>query len=195
MTIIEDGTTGCSNARVDVTNRLHTRAITLEEERSATVQGKGYVLTTSVINLTSASESLIFYIKNTETTDLQLSAVLIQAEAATGTSAAPFTKTAYINPTGGTIVSNAVPINSIVNRRIANSRVLIADIFEGVEGDTIVATGDTIAVLQKDNTFDLRPLQLILPPGIALAQSITPATGNTSMNVLFELTVYVRDGL
>ena len=57
-------------ARVTVKNRLSTEAVTKTEQQQAGTDGDGYLVSSPIVNLTSANQSAIIYLKNNELRDL-----------------------------------------------------------------------------------------------------------------------------
>jgi hypothetical protein len=86
------------------------------------------------------------------------------------------------NPTTGTIIDNAVVMPSIQNRDFSSSEILSADLYKGVEGDTIT-DGSVFGATSRSNfdvpiTFDAA--NIILRKGNSISVCITPPSGNTS---------------
>jgi hypothetical protein len=176
-TVLIDGAGKGYSAKVDEEQRLHTHAFTVSTALAAALSGDAFNVGSSLITLTSANESGCLYIKNNEPEDIILSVQFINLGTSTnGTGESHFTF--YLNPTGGTLISNAVA-GDVFNRRIGSNNTLSADVYKGVEGDTI--TGGNIIKAPTTGLFSSVPY--VIAKGATFAISITPPTGNTSMEV------------
>jgi hypothetical protein len=189
-TIISDGTGKGYRARVDVNNRIHALSVSSDVQGQSALEGNTYNVNSGTINLTSSSESAVLYFENTGEVDLHISSVGYLLGNSTGGSG-DLEVRVLRNPTGGTIVSNAVDVDVNVNRNFGSSNELAALAYKGTEGDTI--TGGTEAyytLLPKDaTTYLISTGTLVLPRGKSIGIAITPQAGNTSMNAQFFLSV------
>lgn len=181
---ITDGTGGGYNAKVDAENRLHTHAYTVTINQSAALRGDTYTTSTGIINLTSASESALFYIKNTGADDILVFEQFLILGTSTGGSGSP-TITYYTNADAtSSIVTSARDITPS-NRRLASSNVLASDVYYGAEADTAVAGSGAVEAFVTNGFFNTAPF--VIPKGVNMLISITPAAGNTSQDFSFGL--------
>ena len=116
---IKDGTGTGYLAQVDQNNQLHTFSVTEDESQQATSDGNAWNLNTG--DLTISASSAILYFKNDEDTTFVLDAIAVGISNKNGDgSGLPLTDTPTIilnrNPTGGTIVDNAVDVAQKQNR-------------------------------------------------------------------------------
>ena len=181
MSQIEDGAGTGNRARVS-DNRLHVDSVTRTELHSHIDEGKTWNVSTGEITLTSASESAMFYMKNTGIKDFFVDLYVVISGASTGGSGKMPVKI-YRNPTAGTIVTTATDVTSanINNMNFGSANAPDAIIYSGVEGDTL--TGES-GILRSQTTADNRLLLGILtsiPTGSSVGISVTPPVGNTSM--------------
>jgi hypothetical protein len=181
--IIKDGTGDGHRAKVDAEKRLHVHSFGVTMPEAAALEGDLYSLTSGVVTLTTDGESAIFYIKNNEDDDLFFtSQFTLIGDASGGEDFA--TITFYIDPTGGTIISNAIEMDAN-NARFTDTSVLTADTYKGVEGDTLTGASNTLSFVTS--TIVQPVTYFVLPPKKAYGVSITPPTGNTSQSVSFGL--------
>jgi hypothetical protein len=191
--IIRDGTGTGYVAKVDGNNRIHTEAVTIEAQEWHAIRGEGYNITSDTVNLTSANDSAVLYVKSNETLDLLISGLFYQLGASTGGSGEAVIDV-DLNPTAGTIISDATAATS-TNRNAGSTKTLVADVYKGGEGKT--ATGGTLlfsSYASGVSRVALSPVGgVVLPKGTSLAVRITPPASNTSLNVQVALqTMRVR---
>lgn len=191
---ITDGGGKGYSAEVDSENRLRVFSISEQEVYNASSLGNSYNFNTGVINLTSANKSAVFYIKNNGDSDLiitQLFYLIGNSTAGTG----DVLVTVLRNPTTGTIISNAVAMEMDgVNRNFGSSKNLTTDSYKGAEASTFT-NGDKII----ESIIDQSPTRvavevggLVIPRGTSIGIDITPATSNSSLDVEFAASVYIR---
>ena len=191
---ITDGGGKGYSAEVDSENRLRVFSISEEEVYNASSLGNSYNFNTGVINLTSASKSAVFYIKNNGDSDLiitQLFYLIGNSTAGTG----DVLITVLRNPTTGTIISNAVAMEMDgVNRNFGSSKSLTTDSYKGAEASTFT-NGDKIIesiIDQSPTRVTVEVGGLVIPRGTSIGIDITPATSNSSLDVEFAASVYIR---
>ena len=191
---ITDGGGKGYSAEVDSENRLRVFSIAEPEVFNASSLGNSYNFNTGVINLTSASKSAVFYIKNNGDSDLiitQLFYLIGNSTAGTG----DVLVTVLRNPTTGTIISNAVAMEMDgVNRNFGSSKNLTTDSYKGAEASTFT-NGDKIIesiIDQSPTRVSVEVGGLVVPRGTSIGIDITPATSNSSLDVEFAASVYIR---
>tara|TARA_R110000822_G_C15307967_1_gene492577 strand:+ start:975 stop:1562 length:588 start_codon:yes stop_codon:yes gene_type:complete len=191
---ITDGGGKGYSAEVDSENRLRVFSISEQEVFNASSLGNSYNFNTGVINLTSASKSAVFYIKNNGDSDLiitQLFYLIGNSTAGTG----DVLITVLRNPTTGTIISNAVAMEMDgVNRNFGSSKILTTDSYKGAEASTFT-NGDKIIesiIDQSPTRITVEVGGLVIPRGTSIGIDITPATSNSSLDVEFAASVYIR---
>ena len=191
---ITDGGGKGYSAEVDSENRLRVFSIAEPEVFNASSLGNSYNFNTGVINLTSASKSAVFYIKNNGDSDLiitQLFYLIGNSTAGTG----DVLITVLRNPTTGTIISNAVAMEMDgVNRNFGSSKSLTTDSYKGAEASTFT-NGDKIIesiIDQSPTRITVEVGGLVIPRGTSIGIDITPATSNSSLDVEFAASVYIR---
>lgn len=189
--LIEDGATGLT-AAVNNENRLLVAAETASTVATHSLLGQSYDFSTTVINLTTAGESGIIYLKNTNPTEiLQIARFAMSLGATTGGGTADAFIRLYANPTGGTLISAGTTITA-GNRNFGVITPALATATQGVTGSTI--TGGTLVatLMTAASTRNLIDSEIVLPPGASLAVSVQPPAANTSMNVvIFLVTAYL----
>lgn len=197
MTAIQDGTGTGRLTRVNGDNKLEVHATNIAETLHININdAEVYNINTETITLTSANKSTLLYIKNTSETDFIITTMVLGTGVSTGGTAGEeiiFNMTR--NPTGGSIVSDAIPATISGNRNFGSNNVLDADLFQGSEGKA--TTGDVNHVYtfarasQRAVTLTLE----ILPKGASAGFDVIPPTGNTSMTVYVALNGYYREGV
>ena len=182
--IINDGAGTGAQARVDNLNRLHTDTKSTSILEYSALKGDAYNFNTGSMTLTTAGESAVGYFQYLDDAPFVIEEILFVIGGTTGGSGEGTAKI-YRNPTGGTIVSGAVPIEVAANRDFSSSKQPVANMYKGAEGNTI--TGGTVFASTSRSsfgtviTFDGGPI--VLRKGNTLAVSWTPPTGNTSQTV------------
>lgn len=181
--IIEDGTGNGRCVRVDDDNRLHVKALRLPEGLDAVVRANLFHVTTGIINLTSATESALLYLKSTDTqSPLVIARVTVTSGLSTGGTNALRYRVVR-NPTAGTLISGGSAL-TFVNQNFSSSLVPSATALKGAQGSTVtdgVNLEDRQMALNAVDSDD-SPLWL-LNNGNTVAFALTPPTGNTSLNV------------
>jgi hypothetical protein len=193
---IQDGTGTNYKLKVDEKNRLRTFSITETESSNASIFGDSYNVNTGIINLTSANKSAVFYVKNNGDDDLIIDTLFyLIGNSTSGTGDVLIS--VLRNPTTGTIIDNAVDMEMAgVNRNFGSSKTLTADFYKGDEGNTF-----TNGVKVIESIFNQSPTRsaisvgaLVIPKGSSIGVDMTPATGNTNLDVEFAASIYLREG-
>jgi hypothetical protein len=180
MGMIEDGLGTGLRAQVNAKNRIVTESVTFDREDDAISAGVGYQLTSGQVNYTNAGAGIahgVFYMENKEDVDVVLDRVVLMIGTATGATGDWFHRIIR-NPTGGTLISNAVPAG-ISNSNHGSANILNGGdfIFKGIEGDTITGgTGVSLPVQTQSNRI-LFPIGRRIPKNQSFAVEITPPPG------------------
>jgi len=190
---IKDGAGTAVLAAVNSEQQLLTRSTTVGSEIFFNEKGDAYNLNTGVINLTNATETPVFYLKNNEENDMIISGVVIGIWASDG-DGLDMLSTFIRNPTTGTIISSTptnVDINS--NRNYGSSNTLKADVYKGATGDTMTDGDDHVLVRVSEESRNFIGINEILPKGSSFGVKLTPPTSNTSMNCYVAVICYLTD--
>ena len=191
---ITDGGGKGYSAEVDSENRLRVFSISEQEVYNASSLGNSYNFNTGVINLTSDNKSAVLYIKNNGDPDLVLTQLSYSMGNSTG-GTGDVLVTVLRNPTTGTIISNAVAMEMDgVNRNFGSSKILTTDSYKGAEASTFT-NGDKIIesiIDQSPTRVTVEVGGLVIPRGTSIGIDITPATSNSSLDVEFGASVYIR---
>jgi len=187
---IKDGTGTGQRAKVDGKNRLHSFSTIETGGTEAATEGDLYNINSGTINLSTSNKSALLYIKNTDTVSWVVNRVFYNAGVSTG-GAGEFLAEVAANPTLGTLISAGVDLPAF-NLNFGSSKQLSADLKVGAEGSTV--TDGVVRVGTIIPTSGTRVLisfdSIILESGSSLAVTITPQTGNTSMNIQVGLNLY-----
>lgn len=160
-------------------------------------------INTGDITLTDATETSVLYIKNHETCDFVITALIYNLGNSTGAASSAVNCKFDIlrNPVTGAIITNATPVlvptSSVAsNQNFGSANTYTIDCYKGATAEVpIVSTGlITISTLSASNTG--RTVvglgAITLPKGSSLAINYTPPTGNSSQIVQFAIAGYVR---
>jgi|DEB0MinimDraft_6_1074348.scaffolds.fasta_scaffold38448_2 hypothetical protein len=190
---IDSGTGNGKSVKIDDQNRMYVDAITFNRAEEEVERGNGYNINTGVINLTSANKSAVLYMKNNEDDPLVVTALFYMWGTSTG-GTGDVLVTMLRNPSAGTIISNAVAAEMAgVNRNFGSNKSLSADIYKGAEGNTFT-NGDKVIESLLDQGARRTVLtvgDVVIPKGSSLGIDITPATGNTSLDVEFAISCFI----
>lgn len=181
---ILDGKGSGREAEVDVENRLKTRAVTESEFVAASELGDAFSISSGFITLTSANPSAILYVKNNNTLDLVVETVFVTHQISTGGVGGALVS-ATRNDTGGTLITNAVP-GIAQNINFGSAKEFPGLVYAGVEGDTVTGGLPFGGFYQNTEQADFDELRLpgiTLPQGSDIAFTVTPAPGNTNLNI------------
>lgn len=190
---IEDGTGSGRLAAVDYGNRLLTYAISNTEGEAATEVGRSFNINSGAITLTNANETPILYFKNKDADAIHIFAIAIGLGPSTGGSSSTIPKITIVrNPTGGTIVSSAVPAPIVSNRNYGSVIELEADTYIGGTGYSMTGGTDHILFFQASNGRLFATIDEVIPENKSIGVTITPQTGNTSQIVYAALILNIQ---
>jgi hypothetical protein len=183
-TIIQDGTGTGDRLRVTPFNRMLVQSVVITEEDDAISRGDGYQIASGPVTFTGANQTAVLYTKNDDDRDFVLDrAVLILGSAVGATATADWTVQVLRNPTGGTIIDNAVAAG-ISNSNHGSANIPTGINYKGVESDTFTdGTGAPQPIKQSIDRIIL-PLGRRLPKGTSIGFRVTPPAGTTSATVL-----------
>jgi hypothetical protein len=183
-----------NGAKVDDNHRLHTESVNRTVLTEAVFKGEAFNFNTGSMTLTTAGESAIGYLGYEGDYPFVITEIIFIIGAATGTLSGNGVAKIFRNPTTGTIITNADPVEIASNRDFSSSTAVTGDTFKGAEGYTI-SGGTTFADTSRSSSFtgtinfDAAPI--ILRKGNTLALSWTPPTGNTSQDIKVAATGYI----
>ncbi len=183
-TIIQDGTGTGDRLRITPFNRMLAQSVVITEEDDAISRGDGYQIASGPVTFTGANQTAVLYTKNDDDRDFVLDrAVLILGSAVGATATADWTVQVLRNPTGGTIIDNAVAAG-ISNSNHGSANIPTGLNYKGVESDTFTdGTGAPQPIKQSIDRIIL-PLGRRLPKGTSIGFRVTPPAGTTSATVL-----------
>ena len=190
--IIEDGTGSGRKAKVTTENKLRVSSTTLSEDKLAAVEGRAFNINTEIIALTGTGESAVLYVKNNESEDISIQGFFVGVGTLSGTSSDSILVRAYINPTGGTLISNAVDV-TVTNRNLGSTKTFSLDVYKGVDGDTITGQDATpiLYQFQGGSSRVFGNVNLVLPRGASIAVTIDLNTTGGA-NIYTGFTGFVR---
>lgn len=179
---IIDGTGHGYEALVDSENRLYTLSVALPPLLHSALEEDAWFLRTPIINLTSANPSGVFYLLGADP-DKQLSVDRISISLGNSDSPGDTEVILYENPTGGTLVT-AGTATTPRNRNLGSVKPANVTCLYGAEGSTIVGATELYgSILQDGSGITQFDPNIIMPSGAGLAITVTPPTGNTSMDI------------
>lgn len=170
-TIITDGTGTGKAAKVDLQQRLQTRAVTEDEGVNAAETGDAYNLNSGLITSITGDATLMYF-KNNEDEDFVVKAVAIGAFEGVTHSDDPML-TIVRNPTAGDLITDATAISMRENRNFGSTKTLDADVYKGKIGGTLTG-GDDIAILQvTPGGRSFYTIDFLLPRGTSMGIKLT----------------------
>ena len=188
---LRSGFAGNWLARITPKGRLSTRAVVIDESRQSNVDGRAFNINSGYVNLTSANESGILYVKNGEDEDLHITTIIVGCKATTNGASNEVDLTVVRNPTSVSF-SATVPVNS--NRNYGSPATLAdSTLYLGAEAATVTGGDDHIKVLCFASARTAIPIDEVLEKGNAMALKIDPPASNTSMDVYVALVCHLED--
>ena len=174
-----------NKAKVDNKGRLETHSVSIAVQTDTALEGDTYNLNTGTFQLTDATETAIFYLKNdSEEKDIVIPRIFVSLGASTGGSG-PIEGKITRGPIAGGIVTSGVD-NPPLNFNFGSSKSLAVT---SKTGSTAlgVCTGDPSPIMfyfpNDAQRYTIAFEAIILPRGAELCLSITPSTSNTSMDI------------
>ena len=193
--IIKDGTGKGYAAGVDDKNRLLIVGQADSSAITASLDGRGFFITSLTVTLTSDSESCVLYLKNTSDSDLVLTNTRFQLGPSTGGSGV-YKVGAIVNPTSGTMITGTDGVDFNADTPFNNnlgdqaSKTFTGTVRAGVEGTTCVSVLPTVPSILGESGIFSTDSTIVFPKGSSIAAVVTPPTGNTSCEVIVEWLVY-----
>lgn len=187
--LIEDGTGRGYLAEVDMTNRLRVESIGIPERIEAVNNGDAYEIGAPPVTFTGTAETGLIYVQNNDPRDLIIERWEFSSAESTGGTSGVTLLRLYKDATG---VTNSSP-GGAVNSNFGSSKALAVDVEIG-NGSTSAVSGGTLfgaayIEIAKQSLFE-GPWEL--PRGKAIALSVTPPTGNTSMPLGVRIITHLR---
>ena len=189
MAKIEDGTGRGFVAKVDSANRLVVSADQINEERTATALGEAWAFGSSLVSFTSSTASGVLYLRNTSERDMVVDRFRLMLGTVTG-GTGDWLFRFVRNPTGGTLISNAVTAG-ITNLNHASSSEPVGEYYRGVQGDTVTGgSGGSFPFKSSGDGQYVIPNTRLLPKGSSIAIQITPPPGTTAAQMFVVCRAY-----
>ncbi len=176
--------------RVDANNRAHVQAVAVPAEWNANKNGKAYNINSGIINLGTANDTPVLYLKNNEDEDLHINAIAVGLGPSTGGLGGIPKITIVRNPTS---VDFNTAADVVSNRNYGSSETLTADVYKGADGDTVTGGEDHIIIFQTANGRLFAPIDEIIPKGSKIVVKIDPQDSNTSMDVYVAFICHLDD--
>ena len=192
-TIIKDGTGTGNTVKVDDRNRAHSLVTTKTIREDAILRGELFAHNTDFINLTTDTESGIFYLKNDSDQDLFIDDLLFTEGKSDGIGEGKLS--VDFAPSGGTLLS-AQSSNKVINTNSASATTFNGLSYKGVQGSTVTGSPFGHDLMTTGSLTKFPPFNPsgLLSKGASVAISYTPPAGNTGMNVqLLIATYYITD--
>lgn len=181
---IEDGMGRGFIAGISSEHQLFTQAQTFDMLEWHALKKAAYTIYSTILTLTTAGESALLYIKNTDPLlDMVIKYVNISLGRSTGGTPGTCVVKRYITPTGGTIISDA-SLATVTNKDQLVATPIQALAYKGAEGKTATGGVEIASWLATDGSplLDLGH-EAVLQSGATTVFSVTPPTSNTSMKV------------
>jgi hypothetical protein len=178
--------------------RMFVNAITEDASEHECEDGNKYNINTGDITIGNASETSVLYIKNNETSDLVVTALIYNLGNTTGGSG-DIKIDVIRNPTTGDIVTNEndalVGPGVSANQNFGARKTLAANVYKGASGETKFSDGAvSVSTRSASNTgrFVVSLGALIMPKGTTLGINYHPPSGNTSQICQFAIACYLH---
>lgn len=178
MSIFLDGKGRGFTASVGPDNRMLVDAVTLRGEENAIRSGLGWQIASGAVSFSGDATSAVLFIENLGERDLVLDRVALIIGTSTG-GAGDWEFRTIRNPTGGTIISNALQAG-ISNSNHGSQRLPDASCYRGIEGDTLTDGGGVALPVKQSESRTVYPLGRRLPLGSSIGWTLKPPTGNTA---------------
>ena len=183
---LKDGSGGGDVAKVDSSNRLHTRSVAVPSSDQRGLDGFGFNLNTGHVVLTDGGEHAVAYFKYTGTKTFHLDAIAVGVGLLSGTITDPVFVTVSRNPTGGTIVSNEVDGSLNINRNFGSANTLSGDWYQGVHGDTLTGGVDGFLAHANDSERVFLSTNFVLTPQTSIGiKAQLNASGGGKLYIAF----------
>lgn len=183
---LEDGAGTGNKLKISNENRAQVDAVTHTSAQEAAEEGRLFQIGAGIVNLTTATESAVLFLKNDGDNDMEIVNITISSTLSTGATAGDVMLAKLItNPTS--IVGTPAPF---VNNNLGSSKTPEGVFTAGAEGSTVTGGALGGAAYIPVASFERVELYWILPKGSSLAITITPPTGNTNLNVGCFVDVY-----
>lgn len=189
---MRDGKGTGRSAVLDDQGRQVTLSVTRSEIADAIDNGKGWNIGTGYLTLTTAFASDLLYLANTGEDNLIIDLYIVLTKTSTDGAGGRVDVEILRNPSGGTVVSDAVPVTP-VNMNFGLLTPPPALIYSGGEGKTLTGHTHTLRSKFTDDSRLLLGIITELPPGASVGVRVTPPTGNSSMDVEAVLEMYVEE--
>jgi hypothetical protein len=191
---LENGGGSGYRAKVNKNNQLYVNSVSKAEERQATRDGRSYNINTGSIELTSANESAVLFLKNNEDQNLHITSIIAILGQSTGGSATDDVIVEVLrNPTAGTVVSDATAVDVNSNRNFGSSNTLTADVYKGAETKTLTDGNQHILSLIAPGTRVSFNIDEVLTKGSSIGVTLNPPASNTSMDVMVAILCHLED--
>jgi hypothetical protein len=180
--------------KVDIAGRAHVDSISTDRESYSSQGGTSFNLNTGLFELTNAATTnAAMYVKNNEDYPLVITNIFYQTGASTGGSG-NIIVSVLRNPTAGTIVSGATPVEININRNFGSSRTLDVTAYKGANGLTFTDGTKALESILATATqrIAISAGSITLPKGSSIGINFKTPTGNTSMQVEFAIACYLE---
>lgn len=191
--IIEDGKGTGYKAKVDSSNRLSTHSVTEQEAAHAVEEGDAYNINTGLFALTSSTASGVVYLKNNNVQDLVIESLIFGFNGL-ATHADSIVVRVYKNPSTGTLISGASPVEINQNRNFGSSKTLLSSLaYKGAEGATVTDGTEAVLFYGSPNSRLIATLGLLLPQGSSIAVTIDPNISAGTLTMYAAVVCYLKD--
>lgn len=176
---IIDGTGTSNRLKINNQNRLVSEAVTFDREDDAIAIGNGYQITSTPVTFSvGGTLSGVLYFKNEENTDVVVDRIVLMI--GTGDLTGDWTYRLVRNPTGGTLIDNAVAAG-ISNSNHGSPNLINGgdSVYKGVEGDTLTGGGGAPLPVQQSSNRIVFPVGRRIPKGSSFGVMLGAPTINS----------------
>jgi len=177
--VLKDGGGG-TTAKIDTKGRQKVFSTSQPEESTAALSGDTFVISSGDITLTSATESGVLHIENTDNVPWIVTRLFFNG-AASASGVGHWRVRITKDSKAGTLISNAV-VTVTSNLNLGDPKTLTGIFFKGVEGDTLTDGTTFINTIVPTAPFRLliQDNPLVMEPGSRASVAIIPPASNTS---------------
>jgi hypothetical protein len=184
MAILEDGTGTGNTQKVSANNRAYTYSLANTAQEAAVDKQEAYHAQSGILTLTAATESGLFYFKNTSDIDFRIRDIVGGFGLSTGGATGDVALIRLVrNPTAGTLISDATEATVRCNRHFGSANKIqdTSLVYEGDEAKTITDGVTHFYKYIPEGSSFTQLVDEVIPRGKALAIMVTPPASNTSM--------------
>lgn len=188
---ITDGAGSGVKVKVDARQKLKIAGVTESESIFSTSQGDGYNINTGYISI--SGDSGLAYLKNDSDKILVVDSIAIGSRDGATYSNKPYI-TILRNPTGGTVISEAVEMPQNANRNFGSSNTFNGKAYKAAASGKTITGGNEIATLQLNTSArSFFTIDFFLPKGSSIGVNLTAEMSAGAADYYLAFICYLLD--